>query len=94
MVLHPTETKILGISNDDLTIRGIKSITKINAYNALGNWKQLSDHWLKTLDSLAITIKNGHAHINPRDTNTCRYCDIKPFCRITQQTNIDTLDSE
>ena len=94
MVLHPTETKILGISNHDLTIMGIKSITKINAYNALGNWKQLNDHWLKSLDSLAITIKNGHAHINPRDTNTCRYCDIKPFCRITQQTNIDTLDSE
>ena len=94
MVLHPTETKVLGISNGELTIKGIKSITKINTYSDHGDWKQLNDRWQKALENLAVNIKNGHAHVNPRDSNTCRYCDIKPFCRITRQTNTDALDSE
>ena len=89
MVLHPTQTKISGISSQDLSIRGVRPISKVNAYKAFNNWEELNAAWTSALDTLALGYKNGSALVNPKDSNSCRYCEIKALCRISTQDDID-----
>jgi probable DNA repair protein len=47
------------------------------------DWDALLSAWRATLTGLAEDFRRGHALVDPKEfPNTCRYCDLTPFCRI------------
>lgn len=47
-------------------------------------WLAAKDLWPDYFSSLASDFLAGSATINPIDENTCRYCDLKALCRVSQ----------
>ncbi|WP_028885132.1 PD-(D/E)XK nuclease family protein [Teredinibacter turnerae] len=51
-------------------------------------WKDLLAHWQQTLEQLASDFLAGEAAVAPKvPGSTCRYCELKGFCRIRSGTD-------
>lgn len=50
-------------------------------------WETLKQTWKNLLTKLAHEYKQGLAQVTPlHPIQTCQYCEIKPFCRVNEQT--------
>lgn len=79
---HPG--KFLGLSAEETHITGIKPLAKCQA-SVFKHWPTLLAHWETTLSHLAQAFQLGTAQADPKEGElTCRYCDLKSFCRIKQ----------
>jgi len=47
-------------------------------------WAQRLDEWRETVARLAREFLAGHAVVDPRDEDSCRYCALPPLCRIRE----------
>ena len=45
----------------------------------------LLTQWKAILTQLAVSFRDGEAQVDPKDANTCRYCDLQTFCRIYEK---------
>jgi ATP-dependent helicase/DNAse subunit B len=49
-------------------------------------WKQLVASWSTDLTRIAVSFSEGDAKVNPKKhSDTCRICDLQPFCRIYER---------
>lgn len=49
-------------------------------------WKQLVISWRTDLTRIAVSFSEGNARVNPKKhLDTCRNCDLQPFCRIYER---------
>ena len=49
-------------------------------------WKQLVASWSTDLTRIAVSFSEGDAKVNPKKhPDTCRICDLQPFCRIYER---------
>jgi probable DNA repair protein len=78
-IIHPRDIKFNGLSDTDMGIPGI-------AVNKERSWQQQYQHWETTLQTLAAQFIQGDAQVDPKDENTCNYCELKSFCRIDEKT--------
>jgi ATP-dependent helicase/nuclease subunit B len=50
-------------------------------------WEQLIASWRTDLTRIAESFSKGDAKVNPKKyPDTCRNCDLQPFCRIYERT--------
>jgi RecB family exonuclease len=57
------------------------------------NWDALVAGWKKELEALGAGFASGEARVDPKKhLETCRYCDLKPLCRVYERVN--TLEEE
>jgi len=49
-------------------------------------WQALMKAWKTHLEALAQDFLNGQATVDPRKGSVCRYCHLKPLCRIQERT--------
>ena len=50
-------------------------------------WEQLIASWRTDLTRIAESFSKGDAKVNPKKyPDTCRNCDLQPFCRISERT--------
>ena len=81
--LREEDCKVVGLGNDELQLveaknRSIKTtVTDID-------WQQQRSQWAEQLGALANNIEAGDAAVNPQ-TNACRYCHLKPLCRVDEK---------
>ncbi|MGK0373992.1 MAG: putative DNA repair protein [Arenicella sp.] len=47
-------------------------------------WQQNRQAWPAIFEQLAKDFLSGQAIVNPIDEATCQYCELTPFCRISQ----------
>ena len=47
-------------------------------------WLENQPKWQGYFEQLADRFLAGHAEVNPIDENTCRYCELASFCRVSQ----------
>lgn len=82
--LHSQNIQYKGISKHDPDIAGIRSLEKLRLQNTPkpNSWDELQHNWKTDLERLAQEHANGHAEVNPRDRQTCQYCDLTGFCRV------------
>ncbi len=58
-----------------------------------GNWQDILRHWRAVLEQLAKDFMAGSAAVAPKQANiTCRYCELKPLCRIRERFNLEQQD--
>jgi len=48
------------------------------------NWQELKKQWEASLGVLAEEFLAGRLVVDPKNTGTCDYCQIKPFCRVSE----------
>ena len=73
--------------NDDppSAIQGLKIIGRISKQHALStidSWPDLLDDWRRHLNHLGRQFLAGHAAVDPREAQVCRYCHLHALCRI------------
>jgi ATP-dependent helicase/DNAse subunit B len=68
-------------SSDSIT--GCQAISQ--AKQPITQWEDCLQHWKTSLMQLVSEFKHGHAHVQPLNASSCRYCDCQPLCRIFEQ---------
>jgi probable DNA repair protein len=77
-----------GIARDEGLIPGVATLDKqrSNAAQDYGSWDELLAGWRRELEVLGQEFAAGEARVDPkRGDETCRYCDLKPLCRINER---------
>ncbi|MEK7876785.1 MAG: PD-(D/E)XK nuclease family protein, partial [Pseudomonadota bacterium] len=65
---------------------GIKAFAESYYRGHHGSWQEVVDAWRADLARIAAGFAGGEAEVDPKQyPNTCRYCDVKPFCRIYER---------
>jgi ATP-dependent helicase/nuclease subunit B len=75
-----------GVAGVDSDIKGVSPMHKVPRLKQFDNWPTMLEFWRKSLNNLGQEFANGFAMVSPRDASVCRYCDIRPLCRIGQST--------
>jgi ATP-dependent helicase/nuclease subunit B len=47
-------------------------------------WLESRAAWPAIFEQLAKDFLSGQAMVNPIDESTCQYCELTPFCRVSQ----------
>ncbi|HKY70073.1 MAG TPA: PD-(D/E)XK nuclease family protein, partial [Gammaproteobacteria bacterium] len=74
--------QFIGISKTKDLCKGMISVDAIRAPDIPKDWGSLVDYWKKVLMDLSTAFMSGDASINPKDQETCLYCDFQDLCRI------------
>ena len=85
------EIAFKGIAEQADAAPGLKSPDMLFKLDLPNNWPDIIDHWKQVLEQLARDFMAGAAAVNPKHpATTCRFCELKPLCRIKEQFNLDT----
>lgn len=82
------EMKFQGVAAQDGLIPGVVSLAGLRpqAARTYGSWEDLLAGWRRELDALGVEFASGEARVAPkRGEETCRYCELKPLCRINER---------
>jgi len=75
------ECELRGITDDVDALPSLRPVTELQ----YPDMATLREWWRSALDDLAAGYRKGEAPVDPRDTQTCRYCDAMPVCRIFER---------
>lgn len=87
--LKAGEMAFRGVSRDQGSIPGVVTLDmqRSGAAKDYGSWADLLAGWRRELEMLGQEFAAGEARVDPkRGDETCRYCDLKPLCRINERT--------
>lgn len=79
------EMSFAGIARDDNLLPGMKAYAALRQCDAYDSWEALVVAWRAELTQLATGFLNGDAKVDPKNSQTCRYCDLQPLCRIHER---------
>ncbi len=65
----------------------VNQASKPTALRDVADWSTLTEIWDEVLHRLSAQFCAGDARVDPRDGNVCRYCDIRPLCRVDRVTD-------
>lgn len=82
--IRSNKIQIKGISAAETNITGIVPLANNKDETIPTDWYALSDYWRKVLEDLAQQFQQGYAKVNPKSSDTCKYCDLHTFCRIKE----------
>ena len=75
--------KFSGITEQSNALPGMRSVFAKNKFDTEAQTiKEQVPIWHDDLTNLVSGYASGLAEINPKDTNTCKYCDLQGVCRI------------
>ena len=75
----PGDMRFAGLECDEGLLPG-------NGVRLEPDWPGRVQGWRSALEQLAREYLDGRAEVLPRDTQSCRYCDLHTFCRIDERT--------
>lgn len=81
-----------GIARDEGLIPGAMPLAgqRLPAAKDYDSWEHLLEGWRIEFDALGKEFASGEARVAPkRGDDTCRYCELKPLCRISERTPAD-----
>lgn len=84
--LRRGDMKMAGFSIREKDFPGVKQAQ---------SWSGLVEGWKAELAALAAGFAQGFAQVDPkRGLSTCRYCDLKPLCRVHERLSALAEDGE
>jgi hypothetical protein len=84
--LRQGDMKMAGFSIREKEFPGVKQAQ---------SWSGLIEGWKTELAALAAGFAEGSAQVDPkRGLSTCRYCDLKPLCRVHERLSALAEDGE
>lgn len=83
--INNREVVLKGLSENTEIAPGIKDPRDEKNLDLPKNWPEILAHWQSTLESLASEFLAGKAAVDPKvAATTCRYCELRGFCRIRE----------
>ncbi len=80
------EMSFSALSRDDDLLPDTKAFSESRYRDRHGSWQEVVAAWRAGLARIAAGFVEGDAAVGPKQyPNTCRYCDVKPFCRIYER---------
>jgi RecB family exonuclease len=82
------EMAFKGIAREKGLIPGVSTLAEQRAAQRRSSWDELLAGWRSELEQLGREFASGDARVDPKDKRnlaTCRYCAVKPFCRIYER---------
>jgi probable DNA repair protein len=71
-----------GVADDPGWAPGVVALGRgAGAHKDFADMAALKSHWARVLGDLADGFAGGHAQVDPKPL-ACRYCDVRPLCRI------------
>ncbi len=79
-----------GIARKERLLPGVQTIgeQRSPAARQYRSWDDLLAGWRRELETLGREFASGDARVDPKDKRnlaTCRYCGVKPFCRVYER---------
>jgi probable DNA repair protein len=88
------DMKFAGLARDADLLPGVRTLPDGKLKQAQASWGQQVEAWRAAVARIAAAFAAGEAGVDPkRYPHTCRYCDVKPFCRIYERIE-NALDAE
>ncbi len=80
------DMKFAALARDSDLLPGIKAFAESYYRDRHASWQEVVDAWRTDLTRVAAGFAGGDAKVDPKQyPDTCRYCDVKPFCRIYER---------
>ena len=80
------QMKFAGLARDADVLPDVRTLPDGKLKQAEPSWGQQVEAWRADLARIAAGFGSGVAAVDPKQyPNTCRYCDVKPFCRIYER---------
>src|SRR5712692_1660079 len=84
------EMAFKGIAREESLIPGVSTLAEqqSKAAKRYDSWDELLSGWRQELEALGREFASGEARVDPKDKRnlaTCRYCEVKPLCRIYER---------
>jgi probable DNA repair protein len=88
------DMRFAGLARDADLLPGARTLPDGKLTQAEASWAQQVEAWRASIARIAAGFAAGEAEVDPkRYPHTCRYCDVKPFCRIYERLE-NALDEE
>ena len=81
------DCKLSGVAREDGLLPKVPGVASSKQAKELQleDWPQLLGYWQQQLEGLAESFVAGEAAVDPVDIVTaCRFCDLRPLCRIAE----------
>lgn len=89
------EMKYAALARDSDLLPDARTLPDNRLKRAALSWDKQIDAWRDELARIAAEFVSGDAGVQPKQyPNTCRYCDVKPFCRIHERLENALVDDE
>jgi probable DNA repair protein len=89
------EMKYAALARDSDLLPDARTLPDNRLKRAELSWDKQIDAWRDELARIAAGFVRGDAGVQPKQyPNTCRYCDVKPFCRIHERLENALVDDE
>jgi ATP-dependent helicase/nuclease subunit B len=80
------EIAYIGLSAKEGLLPGVKTVAEtVGVRNFIPDWETLISQWQESLTDLAVSYREGIAVVDPKDVNSCLYCDLHALCRIYEK---------
>ena len=88
------DLRFVALARDDDLLPDTRAFSASRYRDRHGSWQEVVAAWRADLARIAAGFAEGDAKVAPRNyPQTCRYCDVKPFCRIYERLE-NTLDED
>jgi ATP-dependent helicase/nuclease subunit B len=85
------ESTFIGVADEEGLFPGVKNFTDTSYTDEFENWIGLMTSWNEIMTRIAHDFRIGRAEVNPKNANTCRYCDLHAFCRVYEVADDNSL---
>ncbi|MYN13238.1 hypothetical protein GSY71_08785 [Pusillimonas sp. TS35] len=82
--LHAKEIQARGLEDGDYGFEGVAGLDDWPAFKGLA-WQDVMQRWRTTIEALADEYAQGVARNTSLRADDLRYCDVRPFLRLTEQ---------
>jgi len=80
------EMRFVALSRDEDLLPEARAFSGTRYAAEHGSWGEVVAAWRADLARIAAGFAAGEAHVDPKQyPHTCRFCDVKPFCRIYER---------
>jgi ATP-dependent helicase/nuclease subunit B len=81
------ESMFVGVADGEGIVPAVKPFAETRYADELENWQGLLAGWHQNMERIASEFRQGRAEVDPKNINTCRYCDLHALCRIHEKTD-------
>ena len=80
------EAGFIGLTEVEGVLPGVKTVADTTGVkDIIPDWETLISQWHECLNRLAAGYRDGNAVVDPKNVNSCLYCDLHSLCRINEK---------
>ncbi len=83
-IVRADEQRVVGLAATPDCAPGLASA----GAGGVAGWIEVGDEWNQALEALGADFERGAAQVDPKSTDDCRRCEMRPLCRIDELASV------